>query len=123
VTTVETLADGTRLTVAELSKTVSQATGDIASVSSRTKTVEDGLVGVNTRYTETTIKIHAQTGQITTLNAKTAQLESGLNGVKEKFENIKIDSRNYFSQYLANYDTSGVYAIRLVSETQPITIT
>ncbi|HEL2406649.1 TPA: hypothetical protein TZS96_001505 [Streptococcus suis] len=123
VTTVETLADGTRLTVAELSKTVSQATGDIASVSSRTKTVEDGLVGVNTRYTETTIKIHAQTEQITTLNAKTAQLESGLNGVKEKFENIKIDSRNYFSQYLANYDTSGVYAIRLVSETQPITIT
>ncbi|WP_392365218.1 phage tail spike protein, partial [Streptococcus suis] len=123
VTTVETLADGTRLTVAELSKTVSQATGDIASVSSRTKTVEDGLVGVNTRYTETTIKIHAQTGQITTLNAKTAQLESGLNGVKEKFENIKIGSRNYFSQYLANYDTSGVYAIRLVSETQPITIT
>ncbi|MEG3251103.1 hypothetical protein [Streptococcus suis] len=123
VTTVETLADGTRLTVAELSKTVSQATRDIASVSSRTKTVEDGLVGVNTRYTETTIKIHAQTGQITTLNAKTAQLESGLNGVKEKFENIKIDSRNYFSQYLANYDTSGVYAIRLVSETQPITIT
>ncbi|HEM5553652.1 TPA: phage tail protein, partial [Streptococcus suis] len=123
VTTVETLADGTRLTVAELSKTVSQATGDIASVSSRTKTVEDGLVGVNTRYTETTIKIHAQTGQITTLNAKTAQLESGLNGVKEKFENIKIGSRNYFSQYLANYDTSGIYAIRLVSETQPITIT
>ncbi|WP_194964196.1 phage tail spike protein, partial [Streptococcus suis] len=46
VTTVETLADGTRLTVAELSKTVSQATRDIASVSSRTKTVEDGLVGV-----------------------------------------------------------------------------
>ncbi|WP_029187948.1 phage tail spike protein, partial [Streptococcus suis] len=123
VTTVETLADGTRSTVTELSKTVSKATGDIASVSSRTKTVEDGLVGVNTRYTETTIKIHAQTGQITTLNAKTAQLESGLNGVKEKFENIKIGSRNYFSQYLANYDTSGVYAIRLVSETQPITIT
>ncbi|HEL1992956.1 TPA: hypothetical protein TY276_002187, partial [Streptococcus suis] len=123
VLTVETLADGTRSTVAELSKTVSKATGDIASVSSRTKTVEDGLVGVNTRYTETTIKIHAQTGQITTLNAKTAQLESGLNGVKEKFENIKIGSRNYFSQYLANYDTSGIYAIRLVSETQPITIT
>ncbi|NQK38793.1 hypothetical protein HO508_04500, partial [Streptococcus suis] len=32
VTTVETLADGTRSTVAELSKTVSKATGDITSV-------------------------------------------------------------------------------------------
>ncbi|HEM6592893.1 TPA: phage tail protein, partial [Streptococcus suis] len=39
VTTVETLADGTKTTVAELSKTVTKATGDIASVSSRTKTV------------------------------------------------------------------------------------
>lgn len=120
---VKKLADGTQTTLSELSKTVSKATGDIASVTSRTKVVEDGLVGVNNRYTETTIKIHAQTGQITTLNAKTAQLESGLSGIKEKFENIKIGSRNYFSQYLANYDTSGTYAIRLVSETQPITIT
>lgn len=120
---VKKLADGTRSTVTELSKTVNKATRDITSVTNRTKVVEDGLVGVNNRYTETTIKIHAQTGQITTLNAKTAQLESGLSGIKEKFENIKIGSRNYFSQYLANYDTSGVYAIRLVSETQPITIT
>lgn len=120
---VKKLADGTRSTVTELSKTVNKATRDITSVTNRTKVVEDGLVGVNNRYTETTIKIHAQTGQITALNAKTAQLESGLSGIKEKFENIKIGSRNYFSQYLANYDTSGTYAIRLVSETQPITIT
>ncbi|WP_194735974.1 phage tail spike protein, partial [Streptococcus suis] len=123
VTTVETLADGTRLTVAELSKTVSQATGDIASVSSRTKTVEDGLVGVKNSYGTISQKVNTQTGQITSINQRTAQLESGLNGVKEKFENIKIGSRNYFSQYLANYDTSGIYAIRLVSETQPITVT
>lgn len=120
---VKKLADGTRSTVTELSKTVNKATRDITSVTNRTKVVEDGLVGVNNRYTETTTKIHAQTGQITTLNAKTAQLESGLSGIKDKFENIKIGSRNYFSQYLANYDTSGTYAIRLVSETQPITIT
>lgn len=120
---VKKLADGTQTTLSELSKTVNKATRDITSVTNRTKVVEDGLVGVNNRYTETTIKIHAQTGQITALNAKTAQLESGLSGIKEKFENIKIGSRNYFSQYLANYDTSGTYAIRLVSETQPITIT
>ncbi|HEM5039879.1 TPA: hypothetical protein U1220_002208, partial [Streptococcus suis] len=121
--TVETLADGTRSTVAELSKTVSKATGDIASVSSRTKTVEDGLVGVKNSYGTISQKVNTQTGQITSINQRTAQLESGLNGVKEKFENIKIGSRNYFSQYLANYDTSGIYAIRLVSETQPITVT
>ncbi|WP_321537349.1 hypothetical protein [Streptococcus suis] len=123
VSTVETLADGTRSTVAELSKTVSKATGDIASVTSRTKVVEDGLVGVKNSYGTISQKVNAQTGQITSINQRTAQLESGLNGVKEKFENIKIGSRNYFSQYLANYDTSGIYAIRLVSETQPITIT
>ncbi|HFI2660947.1 TPA: phage tail spike protein, partial [Streptococcus suis] len=123
VSTVETLADGTRSTVAELSKTVSKATGDIASVTSRTKVVEDGLVGVKNSYGTISQKVNTQTGQITSINQRTAQLESGLNGVKEKFENIKIGSRNYFSQYLANYDTSGIYAIRLVSETQPITIT
>lgn len=123
VATVETLADGTRSTVAELSKTVSKATGDIASVTSRTKVVEDGLVGVKNSYGTISQKVNTQTGQITSINQRTAQLESGLNGVKEKFENIKIGSRNYFSQYLANYDTSGIYAIRLVSETQPITVT
>ncbi|MGO0057924.1 phage tail spike protein, partial [Streptococcus suis] len=123
VSTVETLADGTRSTVAELSKNVSKATGDIASVTSRTKVVEDGLVGVKNSYGTISQKVNTQTGQITSINQRTAQLESGLNGVKEKFENIKIGSRNYFSQYLANYDTSGIYAIRLVSETQPITVT
>ncbi|HFI0959812.1 TPA: gp58-like family protein [Streptococcus suis] len=123
VTTVETLADGTRSTVAELSKTVNKATGDITSVTNRTKVVEDGLVGVKNSYGTISQKVNTQTGQITSINQRTAQLESGLNGVKEKFENIKIGSRNYFSQYLANYDTSGIYAIRLVSETQPITVT
>ncbi|HFI0361121.1 TPA: phage tail spike protein [Streptococcus suis] len=123
VSTVETLADGTRSTVTELSKTVNKATGDITSVTNRTKVVEDGLVGVKNSYGTISQKVNTQTGQITSINQRTAQLESGLNGVKEKFENIKIGSRNYFSQYLANYDTSGIYAIRLVSETQPITIT
>ncbi|HEL1620311.1 TPA: phage tail protein [Streptococcus suis] len=123
VTTVETLADGTRSTVAELSKTVNKATGDITSVTNRTKVVEDGLVGVKNSYGTINQKVNTQTGQITSINQRTAQLESGLSGIKEKFENIKIGSRNYFSQYLANYDTSGTYATRLVSETQPITVT
>lgn len=121
---VKKLADGTKTTLNELSKTVNKATGDIASVTSRTKTVEDGLVGVNNRYTETTIKIHAQTGQITTLNAKTAQIESGLSGIKEQFENIKIGSRNYFSRYLNSYDTTKPpYGFRKISDTEPITFT
>lgn len=121
---VKKLADGTRSTVTELSKTVNKATRDITSVTNRTKTVEDGLVGVNTRYTETTTKIHAQTGQITTLNAKTAQLESGLSGIKDKFENIKIGSRNYFSRYLNSYDTTKPpYGFRKISDTEPITFT
>lgn len=50
VTTVETLADGTKMTVAELSKTVNAQTGQIDSVSKRTKTVEDGLTGLTARY-------------------------------------------------------------------------
>lgn len=121
---VKKLADGTRSTVTELSKTVNKATRDITSVTNRTKVVEDGLVGVNNRYTETTIKIHAQTGQITALNAKTAQLESGLSGIKEKFENIKIGSRNYFSRYLNSYDTTkSPYGFRKISDTEPITFT
>ncbi|WP_277295642.1 phage tail spike protein [Streptococcus hyointestinalis] len=121
---VKKLADGTRSTVTELSKTVNKATRDITSVTNRTKVVEDGLVGVNNRYTETTTKIHAQTGQITTLNAKTAQLESGLSGIKDKFENIKIGSRNYFSRYLNSYDTTKPpYGFRKISDTEPITFT
>lgn len=121
---VKKLADGTQTTLNELSKTVNKATRDITSVTNRTKVVEDGLVGVNNRYTETTIKIHAQTGQITALNAKTAQLESGLSGIKDKFENIKIGSRNYFSRYLNSYDTTKPpYGFRKISDTEPITFT
>ncbi|MGQ7705511.1 phage tail protein, partial [Streptococcus suis] len=123
VTTVENLADGTKTTVAELSKTVSKATGDIASVTSRTKTVEDTLTQTRTQYEVLTQTVNAQTGQIESISRRTGTVETGLAGVTEKFENIKIGSRNYFSQYLANYDTSGIYATRLVSETQPITIT
>ncbi|HEM4030594.1 TPA: phage tail protein [Streptococcus suis] len=114
VTTVETLADGTRSTVAELSKTVNKATGDIASVTSRTKTVEDTLSQTRTQYEALTQTINAQTGQIDSINRKTADLQSGIDGVTERFENLKIGSRNYFKNsksrkyYITNLATQDV---------------
>ncbi|MBM0241168.1 phage tail protein [Streptococcus suis] len=94
VTTVETLADGTRSTVAELSKTVSKATGDIASVSSRTKTVEDTLSQTRTQYEALSQTVNAQTGQIDSINRKTADLQSGIDGVTERFENLQVGGEN-----------------------------
>ncbi|NQI72000.1 hypothetical protein HO590_02045 [Streptococcus suis] len=103
VTTVETLADGTKTTVAELSKTVSKATGDIASVSSRTKTVEDTLSQTRTQYEALTQTVNTQTGQIESINRKTADLQSGIDGVTERFENLQIGGENY----LLNSNFSG----------------
>ncbi|MGQ7467932.1 gp58-like family protein [Streptococcus suis] len=94
VTTVETLADGTRSTVAELSKTVNKATGDIASVTSRTKSVEDTLSQTRTQYETLTQTINTQTGQIESINRKTADLQSGINGVTERFENLQVGGEN-----------------------------
>ncbi|NQM29494.1 hypothetical protein HO415_02175 [Streptococcus suis] len=99
VSTVETLADGTRSTVAELSKTVSKATGDIASVSSRTKTVEDTLSQTRTQYEALTQTVNTQTGQIDSINRKTADLQSGIDGVTERFENLRVGARNYAEDY------------------------
>ncbi|HFI0402821.1 TPA: gp58-like family protein [Streptococcus suis] len=94
VTTVETLADGTRSTVAELSKTVTKATGDIASVLSRTKTVEDTLSQTRTQYEALTQTVDAQTGQIDSINRKTADLQSGIDGVTERFESLQVGGKN-----------------------------
>ncbi|MEG3265733.1 phage tail spike protein [Streptococcus suis] len=99
VATVETLADGTRSTVAELSKTVSKATGDIASVTSRTKTVEDTLSQTRTQYEALTQTVNAQTGQIDSINRKTADLQSGIDGMTERFENLRVGARNYAEDY------------------------
>ncbi|HEL1648669.1 TPA: phage tail protein [Streptococcus suis] len=96
VATVETLADGTRSTVAELSKTVSKATGDIASVASRTKTVEDTLSQTRTQYEALSQTVNAQTGQIDSINRKTADLQSGIDGVTERFENLRVGGTNLF---------------------------
>ncbi|HFI0361789.1 TPA: phage tail spike protein [Streptococcus suis] len=94
VLTVETLADGTRSTVAELSKTVSKATGDIASVTSRTKTVEDTLSQTRTQYESLMQTVNTQTGQIESINRKTADLQSGIDGVTERFENLRVGGEN-----------------------------
>ncbi|WP_105182391.1 phage tail spike protein, partial [Streptococcus suis] len=103
VTTVETLADGTRSTVTELSKTVNKATGDIASVTSRTKTVEDTLSQTRTQYEALTQTVNTQTGQIDSINRRTADLQSGIDGVTERFENLQIGGENY----LLNSNFSG----------------
>ncbi|WP_029184801.1 phage tail spike protein [Streptococcus suis] len=105
VSTVETLADGTRSTVAELSKTVSKATGDITSVSSRTKTVEDTLSQTRTQYEALTQTVNTQTGQIESINRKTADLQSGIDGVREKFENLRVGGINL----LTDTDEETVY--------------
>ncbi|HEM4249630.1 TPA: phage tail protein [Streptococcus suis] len=112
VTTVETLADGTRSTVAELSKTVSKATGDIASVSSRTKTVEDTLSQTRTQYEALTQTVNSQTGQIESINRKTADLQSGIDGVTERFESLRIEDNlllnSSFNQNLNQWQGTGV---------------
>ncbi|MFI3113787.1 phage tail spike protein [Streptococcus suis] len=94
VLTVETLADGTRSTVAELSKTVSKATGDITSVTSRTKSVEDALSQTRTQYETLTQTINTQTGQIDTINRKAADLQSGIDGVTERFKSLQVGGEN-----------------------------
>lgn len=99
VSTVENLADGTRSTVAELSKTVAKATGDITSVTSRTKTVEDTLSQTRALYEALTQTVNTQTGQIDSINRKTADLQSGIDGVTERFENLRVGARNYAEDY------------------------
>ncbi|HEL2734306.1 TPA: phage tail protein [Streptococcus suis] len=112
VLTVETLADGTRSTVAELSKTVSKATGDITSVNSRTKTVEDTLSQTRTQYEALTQTVNMQTGQIESINRKTADLQSGIDGVTERFENLRIEDNlllnSSFNENLNQWQGTGV---------------
>ncbi|HFI0165176.1 TPA: phage tail spike protein [Streptococcus suis] len=112
VTTVETLADGTRSTVAELSKTVSKATGDITSVISRTKTVEDTLNQTRTQYEALTQTVNAQTGQIDSVSRRTATLETGLDGVTQRFESLRIEDNlllnSSFNQNLNQWQGTGV---------------
>ncbi|MGQ7357108.1 phage tail spike protein [Streptococcus suis] len=105
VTTVETLADGTRSTVAELSRTMQEATQNITSVISRTRTVEDTLSQTRTQYETLTQTVNAQTGQIDSINRKTADLQSGIDGVTERFENLQVGGINL----LTDTDEETVY--------------
>ncbi|HEM3331697.1 TPA: hypothetical protein U1A59_001586 [Streptococcus suis] len=96
VSTVESLADGTRSIVAELSRTMQEATQNIASVTSRTRTVEDTLSQTRTQYEALTQTVNTQTGQIESINRKTADLQSGIDGVTERFENLRVGGTNLF---------------------------
>lgn len=95
---VKKLADGTKTEVTELSKTLSQNGKDIASVSARTKTVEDTLAGTTTKITELT-----KQGEAT--SRKTAELTSGLESTNAKFSSIWMGARNLLrdTQKLSNY--------------------
>ncbi len=99
VTTVETLADGTRSTVADLSRTMNEATQTIASVTSRTKTVEDTLTQTRTQYEALTQTVNAQTGQIDSINRRTGTIETGLAGVQERFESLQVGGTNYIRDF------------------------
>lgn len=86
-TETKKLVDGQITTINELSKTVAQNGKDIASVQSRTKTVEETLSG-----TKTTLEQVKATAEST--SRKTAEIESGIDGLNSKFENLQIGSTN-----------------------------
>ncbi|HFU4010943.1 TPA: hypothetical protein ACGO5V_002165, partial [Streptococcus suis] len=73
---------------------VSKTTGDIASVTSRTKTVEDTLSQTRTQYETLTQTVNAQTGQIDSIDRRTADLQSGIDGVTERFESLQVGGKN-----------------------------
>lgn len=126
VENVETTANGTKTTVSELSKTVTQNGKDITSVSNRTKTVETSLTSAKTSISELQTSVStAQTdltnltkrtktveddlsGTKTTLSQvkttansasqKTATLETGLNGLSARFSSLKIGGRNLLTK-------------------------
>lgn len=115
VTSVETLADGTRSTVAELSRTVQEATQNIASVTSRTRTVEDTLSQTRTQYEALTQTVNTQTGQIENINRKTADLQNGIDGVTERFESLRIEDNlllnSSFNENLNQWQATGVTVV------------
>ncbi|MCQ9227178.1 gp58-like family protein, partial [Streptococcus suis] len=95
--------------------TVSKATGDIASVTSRTKTVEDTLSQTRTQYEALTQTVNAQTGQIDSINRKTADLQSGIDGVTERFERLRIEDNlllnSSFNENLNQWQATGVTVV------------
>ncbi len=103
VSSVEETANGTKTTVSELSKTVSQNGKDITSVTARTKVVEDDLTS-----TKTTLSQVKTTADST--SQKTATLETGLNGVKADLT-ATTTTANTTKTNLANYQASNDKAV------------
>lgn len=103
VSTVEETANGTKMTVSELSKTVDSNTKNITSVTARTKVVEDDLTS-----TKTTLSQVKTTADNT--SKKTATLETGLNGVKADLT-ATTTTANTTKTNLANYQASNDKAV------------
>lgn len=91
-TDTKKLADGTLTTLNELSKTVDKNTGNITSVTNRTKAVEDDLSGTKTKLEQ--VKTTADT-----TSRKTAEIQAKVEGVTERFEDMRVGGRNYISDY------------------------
>ncbi|HFU4116103.1 TPA: phage tail spike protein, partial [Streptococcus suis] len=112
VTSVETLADGTRSTVTELTKTVDSATQNLAGIQRQTSTIENNLSQTRTQYEALTQTVNTQTGQIESINRKTADLQSGIDGVTERFESLRIEDNlllnSSFNQNLNQWHGTGV---------------
>ncbi|HEM3698798.1 TPA: hypothetical protein U1C85_001880 [Streptococcus suis] len=109
VTTVENIANGTKTTVSELSKTVDKTTNDIASVTKRTKVVEDGLAG--TKVDLSLVKINAEETQqnlatyqntvdrkLDELTSSTQTLDGKINTASAKVDTVAGQIRTEISE-------------------------
>ena len=101
VENVETTANGTKTTVSELSKTVTQNGKDITSVSNRTKTVETGLTSAKTSISELQTSVSTAQTDLTNLTKRTKTVEDGLTGTKtnlsELTQTVSSDGRTIAS--------------------------
>ena len=101
VENVETTANGTKTTVSELSKTVSQNGKDITSVSNRTKTVETGLTSAKTSISELQTSVSTAQTDLTNLTKRTKTVEDDLSGTKtnlsELTQTVSSDGRTIAS--------------------------
>lgn len=88
VENVETTANGTKTTVSELSKTVTQNGKDITSVSNRTKTVEISLTSAKTSISELQTSVSTAQTDLTNLTKRTKTVEDGLTGTKTNLSEL-----------------------------------
>lgn len=88
VENVETTANGTKTTVSELSKTVTQNGKDITSVSNRTKTVETSLTSAKTSISELQTSVSTAKTDLTNLTKRTKTVEDGLTGTKTNLSEL-----------------------------------